>query len=308
MFIIQEGFREVSWARDDRMTARTSRPTADVKRVEYGPIPPVERAYLRGLGAFNSRNWANVLDPMQEVTTSSRSAFFRIDAHLKRAQALQRLRRFDDALVDAQAVISRYAEWVQVVDAMALVGEIHLAAGNQAEATNAFRALRQAASRFGGRHGAIAVARGALGEAQILGQAGKHAEVVPLLRNALAQVPVASAADYHGRIAGQLGDALLATGAKDEARTLFEGLRFAPISAEHRGKAFLELGKMHLEAGDRIAAVDSLLVAAVLRGGSDEVRSEARRRVRPLLTALGSDESLDPETQREYRSYGSRLQ
>ena len=307
VYIIQQGFKDVSWSRDDRGQAVTSRPTVDVERVEYTPIPRSERGYLRAQGAFNARNWNNALDGFAEAAKDSRYEFIRVDAHLKRAQALLRLKRYDEALADAQVIITQYKDWVQVVDAMALVGEIHAASGNQDAAIKAYQALRQAAKGFGPKYGSIAMAKGALGEAQLLTAADKSAAAVPLLRQAYEAVSITSAAQEHGVIAVALGNALIASNADADAKKVFFGLRYAPVGPESRSQAFLALGKLDEKAGDKVSALDNYIIAAVIRGGDDAAAVEAKRHARSLLSEFGADESLDPETQKEYRAYGTRF-
>ena len=87
--MIEYGLKDVSWSRDDRGQAVASKPTADVDRVELGKIPGSERNYLRGVSAFNGRNWDNAVNSLAEAAAKSRYAYLRVDAHLKRAQLVE---------------------------------------------------------------------------------------------------------------------------------------------------------------------------------------------------------------------------
>ncbi|TVR14263.1 MAG: hypothetical protein EA401_04880 [Planctomycetota bacterium] len=306
VFVIREGLREVSWSRDDRMQARTNRPASEVSRVEYS-VPRNERDYQRGLGAFNSSNWSTAIDALGNAASNSRYAFVRLDAHMKRAHALMRLRRHDDAIAEINGVINDYGQWRQVIEAQEMLARIHLAADNVDGALAAYRGLRRAAGNYGTLNGAVATARGALGEARIHTDANNNDQALQVLRDAFANVPLAVAPAEHGAVAAALGQALVASEDLDAAQEIFRDLRFAGVPPTPRATALLELGKMEQAAGNRIAAVDYLVMAAVLRGTEDEVRSEARRRARALLNELGRDESIDALERREYRNYAANL-
>ena len=306
VFVIREGLREVSWSRDDRMQARTSRPAAEVSRVEYS-VPRVERDYQRGLGAFNSSNWSTAIDALGTAADNSRYAFVRLDSRLKRAHALMRLRRHDEAVAEINRVINDFAQWRHVIEARESLARIHLAADNADGALEAYRALKRAAADYGTLNGAVATARGAMGEARILADRNQQEQVLQVLGDAFSQVSLSVAPAEHGALAAALGQAQVAAENLDVAREIFRDLRFAGVPPTPRAIALLELGKMEQAAGNRIAAVDYLVMAAVLRGTEDAVRSEARRRARSLLTELGRDESIDAVERREYRTYSTNL-
>ena len=307
IFLIEYGLKDVSWSRDDRGQAVTSKPTADVDRVELGKLPGSERNYLRGVSAFNGRNWDNAVNSLAEAAAKSRYAYLRVDAHLKRAQALLKLKRYDEALADIKTIKTSFSAWVFVVDAMILEGEVHAAAGDLAKAKQAYQALRNQAKNFGGKFTAKAIAAGALGEARLLLSDNDAKSAVPLLRQALKSVSVSAAPEQHGLIAITLGEALQASNAGGEAQEVYMGLRYAPVGAASRSKAFFQLGEIELASGNKLAALDFFLIAAVIRGGDDSARAQAKRKALGLLREFGADESLDPEIQKEYRNYAAIL-
>lgn len=307
VYIIREGLDESIWSRDDRGQARTSREANAIARIEYTPVPRSERGYSRGMGALRNNNWSGASEAFAETSSGSRFAYYRIDAHLRRAEALKNLKRYDEALAEAKTVVEKYGSWVYVVRAQELQAEINEAADKLDAARQSYRRLREAASGYGGYWSSHAIATGALGEARLLLAAGKVGDAIQLLAQARSKVSLEDAPTQHGALAAALGKAYLEDGKNAKAREIFAAIRYAPIDPTHRSQAFLQLGKMHLDAEEHQDAVDALVTAAILRGGDDAARAEARRLARTLLGEMGRDEDIDPVLRAEYRSYASSL-
>ena len=307
VFLIKYGIDQVEWSRDHRSSVVASRSTSEVDRVEIGKISSFERTYLSGVGAFNGRNWESAVNSLAAAGATSRFTYLRVDALYKRAQALLKLKRYDDAIADIQTIKSTYSDWIFAIDAMALEGEVYAAVGDIPKARKAYERLRQMGKELKGSSAARAIVEGSLGEADLLLAADNAKAAIPFLQQSLKAVPLAASPEQHGNIALTLGEALFAANGGDKAKELYMGLRYAPVGGVTRSKTFLALADMELAAGNKFVAFDYYVIAAVMRGGDDAARSKAKGKARRLMKEFAADERLDPEIRKEYRTYTDNL-
>jgi tetratricopeptide (TPR) repeat protein len=305
-YVVKEGLTEVQWSRDEGGKARTTTPADRIDRIDY-TLPRQERAYVRALGAYNSKNWDGAADAFVTAIEEARSPIWKIKGRLLRAEALGKIKRYDEAVKVLGEIESEFGEWRYVVEAKAKAADLLAESGAADKAVAAYRDLGSKAGGYGPRWGATARALAAEGEAGILRGQGKAAEAAGLLGKALSGIDANRAPDQYGRLASALAADLASAGKAAEAKGHWEKLRYLPVDARYRVSAFLGLGKLKKESGDKVAALDLFATAAVLRGGDGKARSEARNLAKALCKELANDESLDDASRAEYRAYGSRL-
>jgi hypothetical protein len=300
-FVLEETIDTIGYTLDaGNIQATVKVPRTRVRKLTY--VEPQETNWIAGVLRSGDGKWEAAAEAYAKAAQVTNFGWVREEGRLRAADAWMKAGKPAESvrlLAELEKDAPRSARLPQV---WYLRGSAQAAAKDYDAAAKTFAALKGRAKDWG----VEAALSGARGEAQVLRQAGKHAEAATIVADVLKGVDPAGQPTLWAELALERVGALAAAGQADEALAQARVVALGPAEAA-RGRARLEWAKLlatRTDTASTVAAFDQAAIAALLRGTA---QTEAAALARKLAEKLGADKSLPPEQQREYKQYTTRF-